>query len=160
MIVMYIDLKDELYYLLLKNRNHGTWGFLSCTGEKDESYSTTASRELKEETKRILTNKTFQTSFFHTPSNKYFPKKVRYKVYFIKLSGTKNDMKHLENQFSKTTPLSYHEDENTRIKFVKETNLNRYYLWNYIKEELIHNEVFKLKLKESIKNDLKLSISH
>ena len=130
MIVMYIHLKGELYYLLLKNRNHHTWGFLSGTGEENETYSITASRELKEETKRIITNKTFQTSFFHTPSKKYFPKKVRYKVYFIKLSGTENDMKQLERKFLKTTPLSAYEDENTRIKFVKETNLNRYYLWN------------------------------
>ena len=161
MVIPYIVIDKEPFFLLFKNKKYKTWGFMSGTGELNESYNTTAYRELEEETKRIFsinkTNTHLQTYFFHKSS--YFLLPTKYKAFFLKLSGTKTQMNKLVTLFKKTKAMTEYEDENTEIKFVKPNQMFKHNFWDFLRYELMKNKHFNERLIESINNDIALKIS-
>lgn len=153
LIVPYIIENNIPKFLIVKDAKFNEWTFISGCTKKNESYSKAASRELYEETKKIIDVNINETNsiYFETIMNQNNTKCI-YHIYLFNLANFDyNSSKNIISKFYSTKLKNKIFNENTDISFKTYKEIcNIKNIWMFIKTSILDNFFF-----EKLVNDLK-----
>lgn len=151
LVIPYIFKNHIPEFLIVKDAKFNEWTFISGCIEKDESYSKAASRELLEETKKIININIDNTScsYFETTmiQNKI---KYVYHVYILNLNiSGYNSSKTIINRFRASKLSERKFNENTDIAFKSYSEIYKIdNVWSFIKTTILDNFFFEKMINE------------
>ncbi len=151
LIIPYILVKNELKFLIVKDKKFNEWTFISGMVEKKESHFNAGRRELFEETKKLINIQPSESNciYFET---KLYENNIKY-VYHVQLVDIKKfgyiDSERIIKSFRSTKLTEKKYNENLDIDFKTFSEINKLSnVWAFIRTHILDNFFFEKTINE------------
>jgi 8-oxo-dGTP pyrophosphatase MutT (NUDIX family) len=156
LIIPYVKEKGDILFLLVKDRKHAEWTFISGTCRKRcmEHPIQCATRELKEETKEIIDidlntwphrHVVIDTTYYEPDPNCSVPEKkimTTYHIYFVNMTDYPLSSREVVEAFAASGKKGKHFNENSDIDFCTLDMFSKINFWKFITHVVFNDDQF------------------